>query len=71
VAVEVHDEGSGVNGDSAEIFRRRRHRCENGHGIGLALARSLTEAEGGKLLLRSAGPGPTFVMLFPAATARQ
>ncbi len=63
VAIEVVDEGRGVPGDSDAIFTRRGSAGED-HGIGLALARSLAEAEGGRLLLRPDHPGATFVLLF-------
>jgi signal transduction histidine kinase len=65
VAIEVSDEGQGVNGDADLIFNRRTHPGV-GRGIGLALARSLAEAEGGRLMLRETGPHPTFRLLLPA-----
>jgi signal transduction histidine kinase len=59
VAIDVDDEGPGVTGDTRAIFERRAD-GEAGHGIGLALARSLAEAEGARLLLVESGPSPTF-----------
>jgi signal transduction histidine kinase len=65
VQVHVGDEGSGVTGDPARIFVRRSAEAR-GTGIGLALARSLVEADGGRLELARAVPA-RFALLLPAA----
>jgi hypothetical protein len=58
-------QGPGVAADLQRIFVRRS-RSAVGHGIGLVLARSPGEAEGGRLLLQRPAPNPVFALLLPA-----
>ncbi len=62
VVVEVSDSGPGVTGSEEQIFGRRSAGSK-GTGIGLALARSLIEADGGRLELTSRTPAVFTVVL--------
>ncbi|NUR88438.1 MAG: HAMP domain-containing histidine kinase [Nonomuraea sp.] len=66
VAIEVSDRGPGIP-EGVDPFTRKPDARE-GHGIGLALARSLAEAEGGRLVLRESSP-PVFSLLLPVSQA--
>jgi signal transduction histidine kinase len=61
--VAVTDTGPGIVGDPARIFDRRVSHAGRS-GIGLALARSLAEAEGGRLVLSDSGPPATTFSVF-------
>ena len=66
VAIDVSDEGEGLGATPEHAFERRSPDAR-GHGIGLSLARSLTEAEGGRLVVTAPGPKPVLSVLLPAA----
>lgn len=67
VAIDVSDEGAGIADPDHTVFARRDERG-NGHGIGLALARRLVEAEDGRLQLTSRISPTVFTVLLPIAS---
>ena len=74
VAVEVIDGGPGVPDEQRELLFGRFARLPTsattpGAGLGLFIARSLAEAQGGRLELAdpSPGGGATFILTLPAA----
>jgi signal transduction histidine kinase len=66
VAIDVADDGPGLGDDPEACFVRRSSGAGDGHGIGLALARSLAHAEGGRLTAR-AGARPVLTLMLRAA----
>ncbi|WP_330477114.1 HAMP domain-containing histidine kinase [Streptomyces platensis] len=63
LALDVADEGPGLP-EGEDVFARRRGDAgDSGHGIGLALARSLVETEGGRLIVSRRAPHPRFTWL--------
>lgn len=76
-AVDVTDDGPGLAAQDRErVFERlhrvgdARDRASGGAGLGLAIARGLTEAHGGTLtVLDTPGPGATFRVVLPGLTS--
>ncbi len=68
VVVELRDEGTGVSGAVApHIFERSVSGVSGGSGVGLAVARDLAEASGGRLDLLSRQPATFALFLSEAA----
>ena len=68
LAVEVSDAGPGFDADAVRSAFIRRHPEARGHGIGLALARDLAEADGGRLVIARPGPGPILALILARST---
>ena len=74
VAIEVQDNGSGVQPHDRKKIFERFYRADNllsrkteGTGLGLAIAKKIVEAHGGRIELDSRlGEGSTFRVLLPA-----
>jgi signal transduction histidine kinase len=64
LAIDVGDEGSMGDG-SRDVFDRG-YSTGDGNGIGLALARDLAQARGGRLVLARTSPSTVFTLLLPA-----
>ena len=80
VAFTVTDDGDGIPaGHLPHVFERfyradsARDRGHGGSGIGLAIAKALTEAHGGHISAASRGPGQgtTFTVAVPVASQRE
>ena len=66
VIVEVADSAVGLQGDDvATVFERRSSDKPGGMGVGLAISRSIVEAQGGRLWAEP-GPGGRFYFSLPA-----
>jgi signal transduction histidine kinase len=69
LAVDVADEGT-IRVDPADLFARGRSGGD-GHGIGLALARSMADAGGGRLVITSRAPTTFTLYLTPISDRYQ
>ncbi|GLC24854.1 hybrid sensor histidine kinase/response regulator [Roseisolibacter agri] len=70
--IAVRDDGPGIPADQVQhifgAFWQARHADRRGLGLGLAIARAVVEAHGGRLWVESVvGEGSTFVIALPIA----
>jgi signal transduction histidine kinase len=65
--IAISDQGPGFRTDEQTAFARRSTSAD-GHGIGLALARSLAHAEGGRLTIADSGPEPRIALILPRSS---
>jgi signal transduction histidine kinase len=68
--IAVRDDGPGIPSDQLQhifgAFWQARHADRRGLGLGLAIARGIVEAHGGRVWVESAvGQGSTFVLALP------
>lgn len=67
VTLEIVDSGPGIPGENLALVAEPMYTTKPGHkGLGLAIARSLTELNGGRLVIKSVpGTGTTVTLSFP------
>ena len=65
--ITVSDHGPGFTTDEPTAFARRSA-GNDGHGIGLALARSLAHSQGGRLTITDPGPRPRIALTLPRSS---
>jgi signal transduction histidine kinase len=72
VEFTVRDEGIGMSEEATthvftRFYRAEQSRTTPGYGLGLAIAKKITDAHKGKISVKSElGHGSTFTVLFPA-----
>jgi PAS domain S-box-containing protein len=70
IVISVRDTGVGLPANADQIFESFVTTKPYGTGMGLAIARSIVEAHGGRLwATRNDGPGATFLFALPADAA--
>ncbi len=72
VVVRVEDDGPGIPRElQAHVFRRGVRGSARGNGLGLYIARSLAESQGGTLEVACHGQGTAFELVLPLAVGHQ